>query len=135
VESADKEYQRLHRLHLTLISTVASLPLPLLMLALEEIRMVIVTCPQRTIVGLPAEDEPKTTRKRQNEWWSELVKALLSEILEKVGDREKGEGMRWWYEHREELMIGDGKATLAQAAQVKSKDMSKESEATVKSRI
>jgi hypothetical protein len=34
----------------------------------------------------------------------ELVEELFREILEKVGDREKGLVMRWWYDVREELV-------------------------------
>jgi hypothetical protein len=72
---------RLHRLRLVLISTVLSLPLPLMVRVLEEIRDIIVN------VG---EVSART----------ELADALFVEILENVGDREKEASMRWWYANR-----------------------------------
>ncbi|KAF7346109.1 hypothetical protein MSAN_01837600 [Mycena sanguinolenta] len=71
---------RLHRLHLTLISVVPSLPLNLLLRVLEEIRTILTTA--------------------QSEKASELVDATFMEISERVGDREKELVMRWWYENR-----------------------------------
>jgi hypothetical protein len=79
---------RLHRLHLTLISTLSSLPLALLPRTLCTIRSIILSLPAKV-------DEDK----RRNE----LIKELFKELLEKVGDKEKELAMRWWYEVREEL--------------------------------
>lgn len=73
--------ERLHRLCLTLISTVPSLPLPLMIRVLDEIRNIIVN------VGEPREKK-------------ELTDELFAEILENVGDREKEASMRWWYTNR-----------------------------------
>jgi len=81
----------LHRLHLTLISTIPSLPLSLLPRILDEARAIIV---ERPSAGA---DEEAAARKK------ELVQALFDEILENVGDREKEFALRWWYDHREEL--------------------------------
>lgn len=88
------EAERLHRLHLMLISAVSSLPLPLLMKVLGDIKVVILGLSP----GSANEKEEKGAQRRE-----ELVKALFMEILEKVGDREKEAAMRWWYANREEL--------------------------------
>ena len=72
---------QLHRLRLTLISTVPSLPLPLMIRAMDEIR--------KNIVEVLEQGERK-----------ELIDALFGEILENVGDREKEASMRWWYTNR-----------------------------------
>ncbi|KAG6819776.1 hypothetical protein H0H93_008783 [Arthromyces matolae] len=86
--------QRLHRLHLTLISTVSSLPLTLMIRALEEIRSMIMKRRQSDsgVESVVVEEE----RRRQKE----LVDALFMEISEKVGDQEKEAAMRWWYANR-----------------------------------
>jgi hypothetical protein len=68
--------ERVHRLHLALISTISSLPLPLLPLALNEVR---------DIVGSGGGEKKQ-----------ELVDALFGEILERVGDREKEIVLGWW---------------------------------------
>jgi hypothetical protein len=79
--------ERLHRLHLALISTVPSLPLPLMIRVLDEIRNTIMN------VGDPRERK-------------ELVDALFVEMLE-IGDREKEASMRWWYTNRPSLAQAD----------------------------
>ncbi|TFK68447.1 hypothetical protein BDN72DRAFT_681562 [Pluteus cervinus] len=110
---------QLHRLHLTLISTVSSLPLPLLARVLEEVRIIIVAYQGSDSGAAPArrprvKDKGRHSDKAKAEQLgklrSELVEALFTEILEKVGDREKEEAMRWWYDHREKLVAGDRKA-------------------------
>ncbi|KAJ6512070.1 hypothetical protein C8R47DRAFT_1291837 [Mycena vitilis] len=78
--------ERLHRLHLTLISVVPSLPLKLLPRVLEEIRSVLTT---RGGAQSDSGDKVKV-----------LVDAAFVEISERVGDREKELVMRWWYDNR-----------------------------------
>ncbi|KAJ7645555.1 hypothetical protein DFH06DRAFT_1333196 [Mycena polygramma] len=78
--------ERLHRLHLTLISVVPSLPLQLLPRVLEEIRRVLTT---RGGAQSDSGDKVKV-----------LVDAAFVEISERVGDREKELVMRWWYDNR-----------------------------------
>ncbi|KAJ6584755.1 hypothetical protein B0H19DRAFT_1368265 [Mycena capillaripes] len=78
--------ERLHRLHLTLISVVPSLPLKLLSRVLEEIRTVLTT---RGGAQSDSGDKVKV-----------LVDATFVEISERVGDREKELVMRWWYDNR-----------------------------------
>ncbi|KAJ7264013.1 hypothetical protein B0H12DRAFT_1102480 [Mycena haematopus] len=75
------ESERLHRLHLTLVSVVPSLPLDLLPRVLEEIKTVLTTA--------------------QSEKAAELVDATFVEISERVGDREKELVLRWWYKNRD----------------------------------
>ncbi|KAJ6509021.1 hypothetical protein C8R45DRAFT_462923 [Mycena sanguinolenta] len=81
LSSASSGNERLHRLHLTLISVVPSLPLNLLPRVLEEIKTI-----------LTATNSGKA---------AELVDATFVEISEQVGDREKELVMRWWYENRD----------------------------------
>ncbi|KAG1765960.1 hypothetical protein EDD22DRAFT_879548 [Suillus occidentalis] len=69
--------ERHHRLHLTLISCVPSVPLCLLPGLLDPIRSYI--------------DRAHDEKKRQ-----ELIDALFAEIKERVGDREKEYMVRWW---------------------------------------
>lgn len=86
--SVDQDHT--HRLHLTLISTLPSLPLPLLSRTLTSIHSIV--------VSLPLNVDGDKRRK-------ELLEELFREIL-KAGDREKDLVMRWWYEVREELVKG-----------------------------
>lgn len=74
---ADRE--RVHRLHLALVSTVSSVPLLLLQRVLAMLRDVI-----------RAENDDK---KR-----TELVDALFEEIIDGVGDAEKEFAVHWWNE-------------------------------------
>ncbi|KAL4256233.1 hypothetical protein AB1N83_010456 [Pleurotus pulmonarius] len=85
-----------HRLHLMLISTIPSLPLDLLPRALDEIRAIIIQGRKRHIDlgSTPARLADREARCK------ELNQALLSEILEGVGDLEKDFVMRWWYDNR-----------------------------------
>lgn len=71
-------------MHLTLLSTIPSVPLELLSGILDEIRGIII-----------GEEEEQ---KRE-----ELVEALFKEIEEGVGDREKEYVVWWWGRFREEL--------------------------------
>jgi hypothetical protein len=85
----------LHRLHLTLIATVPSLPLPLMLPVLDKIRGCIIL-PHAEQIGASS-NEGGPERK------AELVDALFREILERVGDLEKETAMGWWYANLEEL--------------------------------
>ncbi|KAJ6557285.1 hypothetical protein DFH09DRAFT_1317424 [Mycena vulgaris] len=76
---------RLHRLHLTLVSVVPALPPNLLPRVLEEIRTILTTR------GSAQSDSRET---------KELVDATFVEVSERVGDREKEYVMRWWYDNR-----------------------------------
>lgn len=84
--------ERLHRLHLTLISVVPSLPLKLLPRVLEEIRTILTT---RGGAQSGSGDKVKV-----------LVDATFVEISERVGDREKELVMRWWYDNRISFLYG-----------------------------
>lgn len=86
---------RVHRLHLMLISTISSLPLPLMLRALNETRVLISAYPVNDIDN--ADEQSKK---------DELVDALFHELLEKTGDREKEAAIRWWYKYRPTLMPG-----------------------------
>lgn len=88
---------QLHRLHLTLISTVASLPLLLMIRALEEICSII-TARNQSGGGVSGVDDGEEAEKTK-----ELIDALFTEIIEGVGDREKESAMRWWYANRQKL--------------------------------
>ncbi|KAF8073411.1 hypothetical protein FPV67DRAFT_1477676 [Lyophyllum atratum] len=114
--------ERLHRLHLTLISTVPSLPLPLMIRALDEIRSIITRGTQSDSGAGKVGDDVEEERRRK-----ELVDALFAEILERVGDREKEAAMRWWYAHRASFARGDD-AAITTAAGAKGKDSLTESE-------
>ncbi|KAJ6619556.1 hypothetical protein B0H10DRAFT_2163956 [Mycena sp. CBHHK59/15] len=77
---------RLHRLHLTLISVVPSLPLKLLPPVLQEIRTILSTH------GSAQSDSGGKV--------GELADAIFVEISDRVGDREKEYVMRWWYDNQ-----------------------------------
>lgn len=93
----DTGHARIHRLHLTLISTISSLPLPLLARVLPEIEVAIIADEPQRVVDLTP--HPSSSAKQRRE---ELVEAVFEEILESVGDREKEYIMKWWYAHRED---------------------------------
>ena len=114
-----KPTDRVHRLHLMLISTISSLPLPLMLRALEETR--------RLITIYPADDDDDDDNDRVGTATSEegsgkpggkleLLEALFNELLEKTGDREKETAMRWWYKYRPELISGSLKGSTKGAA-------------------
>lgn len=108
----------LHRLHLTLISTVPSLPLPLMIRALEEIRSIVTTRLGRDSGVWGVGDDVGEERKKK-----ELVDALFVEILEGVGDREKEAVIRWWYANRDSFSWGPDDARIASTGE---KGMEKE---------
>lgn len=89
--------QQLHRLRLTLISTLSALPLSLLPGVLHEIRTMLVGMgdePREAVDGRADEEDSDK---------DELVQALYREILEGVGDREKEFMIRWWVEMKDGL--------------------------------
>ena len=78
--------QRRHRLRLVLVSTLSALP--------------DVVLPD----GLNAVLDAIRDSKDEERW--ELVRELFKEIMENMGDREKGYCLRWWEEQRDVLEGG-----------------------------
>jgi hypothetical protein len=105
--------ERLYRLYLTLISAVPSLPLVLMFRALDEIKIIITSLPSsssESISATPTASASASTRgtypvkmNLEGSTRGELVKALYDEILNRIGYREKGAMMRWWYDNRADL--------------------------------
>lgn len=93
--------ERLHRLELTLVSTLSSLPLTLLAKALDEVLTLWTGEEWR------GAEEAEGKKEEGKEKRGEVVEALFAEILEGVGDREKEYAMVWWYRHRAALGGGD----------------------------
>ncbi|PPQ69303.1 hypothetical protein CVT24_001669 [Panaeolus cyanescens] len=87
---------RLQRLLLMLISSVSSVPLPLMMRTLDEIRTLLTS----DLPPLSGSQQSKKDKERREE----VLEALFEEILEKTGDREKEAAMRWWYTWRPHLL-------------------------------
>lgn len=98
----EKTADRVHRLHLMLVSSVSSLPLPLMLKALDEIRLLILAHPQQSDESGVIADTSGETRPGKRE---ELLDALFTELLEKTGDREKEAGIQWWYRHHPALVL------------------------------
>lgn len=99
--------ERLHRLYLTLISAMPSLPLALMLRALEEIKTIITSIPSPSLASISlASSTSSRDHKTAGEVGAraELVKALFQEIMENVGYVEKSAAMHWWYENRMELL-------------------------------
>jgi hypothetical protein len=82
-----KQRERVHKLHLTLVSTLESLPIKLLPRVLEQVKSAI----------LSQGDKEKK---------EELVRAVLKEILEKVGDGGKVIVMKWWMDNKDNFEKG-----------------------------
>lgn len=101
---------RLHRLHLMLIATVSSLPLSLMLLALDEIRILMTAY-------APDDSGADTSAGEGALQKAELLAALFSELIEKTGDREKEAAIHWWYKYRSTLVpepvTEEGKGTRA----------------------
>ncbi|KAJ8463554.1 hypothetical protein ONZ45_g17536 [Pleurotus djamor] len=87
-----------HQLHLMLISSIPCLPPNLLPRVLDEIRSILIRNARTS------SDTGSSTPKRM-ERYNELVKALLAEIVEGVGDREKDFVMRWWHDNRLQMIV------------------------------
>jgi hypothetical protein len=75
--------QRRHRLRLVLVSTLSALPAVILPDGLNAVSDAI----------QDSKDEERF----------ELVKEVFKEIMENMGDREKGYCLRWWEEQRDAL--------------------------------
>jgi hypothetical protein len=75
--------QRRHRLCLVLVSTLSALP--------------VVVLPD----GLNAVSDAIRDSKVEERW--ELAREVFKEIMENMGDREKGYCLRWWEEQRDAL--------------------------------
>ena len=100
-----KTEDRTHRLSLMLISTVSSLPMSMMLRALDEVCVIISAY---SSYSSPSQDDSKgdeegsqSERKGRKK---ELLEALFSEILENIGDCEKEAAMKWWYRYRPVLM-------------------------------
>ncbi len=102
LDGVDLGKEQLHRLHLTLISTVPSLPLVLMHRTLELIKTIVISTP------LPTHAPPSSDTQGRRD---ELVRALFDEIVERIGYREKGAAMKWWYENRMALQSSPGAST------------------------
>jgi len=101
---SDMDEARLHRLRLTLISAVSSLPLSLVLRALERIKTIITSIPMSSSKSASSESVlSKGGDKEKDGTRGELVDALFQEIMGQVGYREKGVVMRWWFENRMDL--------------------------------
>jgi hypothetical protein len=83
--------EHLHRLHLTLISTVSSLSLSLLPRVLNEIRNVIVQQAKSSDLSV----DRSLGGKQQG-----LVGALFAEISERTANCEKDFVLKWWLDNR-----------------------------------
>lgn len=58
----------------------------------------------RSVISMPIKTDGDADEEGRRK---ELAAALFSEILERVGDREKDAAMRWWYTHRTSFLLGD----------------------------
>ncbi|KAF5360391.1 hypothetical protein D9756_004582 [Leucocoprinus leucothites] len=101
---------RLHRLRLALISAVPSLPLVLMLRALQEIKAIITSIPaSKSKPPILSKPESNSDEQRGEEKGTrdELAKALFQEIMGQVGYREKSAAMHWWYENRMDLQVAN----------------------------
>ncbi|KIK94745.1 hypothetical protein PAXRUDRAFT_142236 [Paxillus rubicundulus Ve08.2h10] len=98
--SAPQDVDQRHRLHLSLISSLPSLPLMLLSRALSAVKDII-------------DATPSTDDKRK-----ELVEAVFQEILENMGDAEKEHAVCWWNEQRVKWMASWRKPEDARHTQI-----------------
>jgi len=102
-EAVEQSPEHVHRLHLMLISTISSLPLPLMLRALDETRRLITAYPDGAVNTIAAAGDPEESGKGDK---AELLEALFSELLEKTGDQEKEAAIKWWYKYRPVLLSG-----------------------------
>lgn len=95
--------QRRHRLRLVLVSTLSALP--------------AVVLP----AGLNAMSDAIRDSKDEERW--ELVREVFKEIMENMGDREKGFCLRWWEEQRDalEVSIENDKENIREVSSVPSR--------------
>ena len=110
---------RIHRLSLMLISTISSLPVTIMLRALDEVYRIITSAysspsPSRDggggggVVDNGNNEEGSQRSERRKRRKKELLEALFSEILEKIGDCEKEAAMKWWYTYRPVLVSESG---------------------------
>ena len=106
---------RIHRLTLMLISTISSLPMTIMLRALDEIYIIIsaysYSSPSRDNSGIDNDGnkgEEGSQSERKGRRKKELLEALFSEILEKIGDCEKEAAMKWWYTYYPVLISESG---------------------------
>ena len=107
---------RTHRLSLMLISSISALPMTIMLRALDEVYIIISaysysSSPSRDDSsgaddGNIREGSEQSERQGRKK---ELLEALFSEILEKIGDCEKEAAMKWWYTHRRVLASESGR--------------------------
>ena len=102
LDGKGKAEAQLHRLQLALISTMSSLPQPLMLRCLDHIRNLISAYPTR----LDGDGGVDVNDKVTGRWGrkKELVEALFHEILDKISDQDKGVAMSWWYRNRPMLI-------------------------------
>lgn len=95
--------KRRHRLRLVLVSTLSALPAVVLPNGLNAVSDAI----------RDSKDEERT----------ELVREVFKEIMENMGDREKGYCLRWWEEQRDalEVMENDKEKRMSEASSVPSR--------------
>ncbi|KAJ3574471.1 hypothetical protein NP233_g1749 [Leucocoprinus birnbaumii] len=112
VEENNMNEERLHRLRLAVISAVPSLPLALMLQALQEIKTMITSIPISSSIStsLPT-SAPKSAASNQldqvEDIRDQLIQALFQEIMVQAGYREKSAAMQWWYENRSDLQTVD----------------------------
>ena len=115
----DDDDDRIHRLSLMLISTISSLPVTIMLRALDEVYHIIISAysspsPSRDggsgggVVDNGNNEEGSQRSERRKRRKKELLEALFSEILEKIGDCEKEAAMKWWYTYRPVLISESG---------------------------
>ena len=112
----EADNDRTHRLSLMLISSISALPMTIMLRALNEVYIIISAYPYSSSPSRDdssgADDgnirEGSEQSKRQGRK-KELLEALFSEILEKIGDCEKEAAMKWWYTHRRVLVSESGR--------------------------
>jgi hypothetical protein len=124
VKADDDDDDRIHRLSLMLISTISSLPMTIMLRALDEVYNIIISAySSYSSSSTPQEDDRSGVVDRNNNdkfedgselserkgrRKKELLEALFSEILDKVGDCEKEAAMKWWYTYRPFLISESG---------------------------
>lgn len=102
---------RTHRLSLMLISTISSLPMAIMLRALDEIRIIITAYSHsrsRDDSGVDDGNKDEASESGRKGRKKELLEALFSEILNNMGDREKEGAIKWWYRYRPLLVLETG---------------------------
>ena len=94
-ETMGADDDRIHQLSLMLISTISSLPMTIMLRALDEVYIII-----SADDGNNKDEEGSEQSERKGRRKKELLQALFSEIMEKIGDCEKEAALKWWYTHR-----------------------------------